>query len=494
MDTRRQANCRLSHHRAAGSSPRDLPTAELARHGARSHRVWTVAFVLAWMLGGLTPVQPVRAGSDGQEEYVVVKAGRVITVSGEEISPGTVVIVDGKISLVGGDLEYPASAKIIDAKHETVMPGFVLPRTRFQLAGYKRSGVHGDQNVASEIYLSQMRFDDLIEAGYTTACFVPTGKGIPGMACAFRTAGPKDLRKLGDAAYLEVATYWDAGAKGKEVLRAALKKAKEEIEKVEKAQKEWEEKQKAAEEAEQKKDDEEKPKDDDGDDDDDDDEDEDDDQSVAHKGGDEPEEGDNGDDDNGDDDGKEQGEPAKQAKFEPPPIDPKHQPLVDLIQHKDGALMMVRLARASDLHHLDDVLKPYEDLPYTLYAAEWGRTTYFQPVIEELGKREAKIVVKPSLNRLPYTTFRYNLMDKLAEAGCEVSALPSWDSRIEYRRMRMYLAELVRSGLSREDALKSLTLHPARAIGLGDRLGSLEKDKDADLLFFNGDPLDPKEV
>ena len=55
----------------------------------------------------------------------------------------------------------------------------------------------------------------------------------------------------------------------------------------------------------------------------------------------------------------------------------------------------------------------------------------------------------------------------------------------------MYLAELVRSGLSREDALKSLTLHPARAIGLGDRLGSLEKDKDADLLFFNGDPLDP---
>ena len=65
------------------------------------------------------------------------------------------------------------------------------------------------------------------------------------------------------------------------------------------------------------------------------------------------------------------------------------------------------------------------------------------------------------------------------------------DTRRDYLGVRSRLADLVRSGLSREAAIQSLTLHPATAIGLGERLGSIEKDKDADIVFFNGDPLDP---
>ncbi|MCH7885065.1 MAG: S8 family serine peptidase [Planctomycetes bacterium] len=45
--------------------------------------------------------------------------------------------------------------------------------------------------------------------------------------------------------------------------------------------------------------------------------------------------------------------------------------------------------------------------------------------------------------------------------------------------------------MSRESALKSLTLAPAEAIGLGDQIGSIEKEKAADLVFFDGDPIDP---
>lgn len=49
-----------------------------------------------------------------------------------------------------------------------------------------------------------------------------------------------------------------------------------------------------------------------------------------------------------------------------------------------------------------------------------------------------------------------------------------------------------RFGADSRVMLRALTIHPARSFGLGDRLGSLEAGKDADLAVFNGDPLDPR--
>ena len=56
---------------------------------------------------------------------------------------------------------------------------------------------------------------------------------------------------------------------------------------------------------------------------------------------------------------------------------------------------------------------------------------------------------------------------------------------------RQRLTDLVRDGWPREAALKSVTLHPARLLGIGERFGSIEKGKEADFVFLDGDPLDP---
>jgi imidazolonepropionase-like amidohydrolase len=50
------------------------------------------------------------------------------------------------------------------------------------------------------------------------------------------------------------------------------------------------------------------------------------------------------------------------------------------------------------------------------------------------------------------------------------------------------IALLVRSGLTREEALRALTLTPAEIAGIGDRVGSLEPGKDADFVILDGDP------
>jgi imidazolonepropionase-like amidohydrolase len=62
---------------------------------------------------------------------------------------------------------------------------------------------------------------------------------------------------------------------------------------------------------------------------------------------------------------------------------------------------------------------------------------------------------------------------------------PILDSRFFIRSA----AYAIRAGMSRDAALRALTINPARMIDLGDRLGSLEAGKDADFVILNGDPF-----
>lgn len=47
----------------------------------------------------------------------------------------------------------------------------------------------------------------------------------------------------------------------------------------------------------------------------------------------------------------------------------------------------------------------------------------------------------------------------------------------------------VREGLPYDEALKAITLYPARILGIADRVGSLTPGKDADLVLFREDLL-----
>jgi imidazolonepropionase-like amidohydrolase len=76
----------------------------------------------------------------------------------------------------------------------------------------------------------------------------------------------------------------------------------------------------------------------------------------------------------------------------------------------------------------------------------------------------------------------------LAEHGVRV-AIHS-DSPDLIQRLYEEAAIAMRYGLSREDALKGITLNPAWMLGVDDRVGSLDVGKDADIAIFSKDPFD----
>ncbi|MGZ0120089.1 amidohydrolase family protein [Stenotrophomonas rhizophila] len=79
---------------------------------------------------------------------------------------------------------------------------------------------------------------------------------------------------------------------------------------------------------------------------------------------------------------------------------------------------------------------------------------------------------------------------RLNAAGVPVSFAQRDDASHNARKMRQLAGNAVANGLPWEDGLAGLTRVPAQALGVGDRLGTIEPGKLADLVLWEGDPLD----
>jgi imidazolonepropionase-like amidohydrolase len=78
---------------------------------------------------------------------------------------------------------------------------------------------------------------------------------------------------------------------------------------------------------------------------------------------------------------------------------------------------------------------------------------------------------------------------RLAAAGVEISIIT--DHPVVPIHFLVHQATLaVKEGLDAGTALRSITINPARVMGVEDRVGSLAAGKDADLVLWTGDPLD----
>jgi imidazolonepropionase-like amidohydrolase len=111
-------------------------------------------------------------------------------------------------------------------------------------------------------------------------------------------------------------------------------------------------------------------------------------------------------------------------------------------------------------------------------------------VAPQLAAAGVTVVVKPLTNIPGFDSLGSTLENaaRLSAAGVTI-ALASFDTQ-NSRNLRQEAGNAIANGLSRDAALAAVTLAPARAWGVADRVGSIEVGKDADLVVWSGDPFE----
>lgn len=144
-------------------------------------------------------------------------------------------------------------------------------------------------------------------------------------------------------------------------------------------------------------------------------------------------------------------------------------------------------------HRADDILTAIRiakefDLNLSLEHCTEGHL-----ITENLKDEHIKaIVVGPSLSNrrkveLKNLTFKTPAI--LNKAGIKVSIMTDHPV-IPLQYISICAALAAREGMDEEEALRSITINPARAINVDHRVGSIEIGKDADIIIYNGHPFD----
>ncbi|MBA4156834.1 MAG: amidohydrolase family protein [Gemmatimonadetes bacterium] len=114
-------------------------------------------------------------------------------------------------------------------------------------------------------------------------------------------------------------------------------------------------------------------------------------------------------------------------------------------------------------------------------------------VIPEIRAAGVPVILHPTMVRTSGETENATLetAKKLMDAGIPVALQSGFEAYVPKTRVVLFEAAIAASnGLSREEALRTITIDAARIIGADRRVGSLERGKDGDVVLFDGDPFE----
>ena len=156
-----------------------------------------------------------------------------------------------------------------------------------------------------------------------------------------------------------------------------------------------------------------------------------------------------------------------------------------LVQALQGKLLVVALAdRKSDI---ESALRVAREFHLRLILAGGAEGWMMAPQLAAAG---VPVLVQNmrDVPRWDALNARLDNATILRQAGVNVVIAQNDDGRD--RDLRWSAGNAVRNGMTWDDALRAITLAPAQAFNVADRMGSLEAGKIADVVVWSADPLD----
>lgn len=116
----------------------------------------------------------------------------------------------------------------------------------------------------------------------------------------------------------------------------------------------------------------------------------------------------------------------------------------------------------------------------------------FEDALEELKEKKTGIVLGnlSSLSQVSKYDMDLTKLKELVENGNPIAFTNTCRGSSEGREVFIWNAiEVYRAGIDAEEIVKMMTIHPAKMLGVADRIGSVEEGKDADLVIYTDHPV-----
>lgn len=375
----------------------------------------------------------------------VIRNARIVTVTGADIENGTIVISGGRITAVGANASAPAGAQEIDARGLTVYPGMIDVGTSLGLVevGQGAPGTVDSQEIGemnpniAAIWAINPHSSHIAVArvdGVTSVLSLPSGGIISGQAAFINLAGssPREMALVPEAALM--IQFPRVGGGGgffqaqQTVTPDAITQRDRRLEDIRRMLRDAEAYGRA--------------------------------QDAYRK------------------------DPKSVAR---PVTDLK---LAALVPYARGERPVIfRAERERDIRSAIRFAEEMKLKPVIIGASEGWKMAAF------LKEHNVPVILDGVLN-LPlreddaYDSLFENAA-KLQAAGVRFS-ISTGDSGAQVRDLPYQAGMAAAFGLSKAEALKSVTLYPAQIMGVADRMGSIEQGKIANLVIADGDMLEAR--
>jgi len=380
--------------------------------------------------------------AQSQPKTIAIRGGKLLTVSHGTIENGTIVISDGKIAAVGSaaSVRIPAGAEVIDAKGMTVYPGLIDSETHLGLTEIEAEDMTNDLVEASDEIMPQMHVYDAFHAestlipvtrynGITNAIVAPSDRDtLPGQDSFIQLYG-----RTANDMLIGRDVAMPMNFTGAQRRNESFKNAKFPMTRMGLA-------------------------------------------SQMRQAFIDTQEYMRKADENA----------AKPAdKREHLKRDLKLEALVPYLKRQKPVVL-----EANTASEFEAAIALAQEFKLKIIL---NHLSHAQPVLDQIAALKVPVIVGP-IYEMPNDDERYDAVYKLpaelSKRGVKV-IFASYDSH-QSRNLPYAAGYAVAWGLPYDEALKGMTLYPAEAWGVADKLGSLDVGKQANVVIANGDPLDVK--